>query len=364
MRHKPFFRWVLALGLLLLTGSALAYSLAPDMPELRQVGLTVLSEKKDGTCSVRWTDPFDRTTRTGTYRCDPDRDPLLKPPYHDPETRTGYESGFVVAEGSGRGRLYNLGEDDAAIDRWIDVSDMLAVFGLLLITTGVIGGNVRAVGRMSGVSRGVLDRAWRLAGAAAAVEEDRARAVEAVRTAWEPLHRARVREELGTVPVTRLRDDERRRFRTKEWERAGITTVRDVLDAGEWRLGQLPGVGRRTAEKALAAARWTAEGVSADTLVRLAAGRSDPRADSLVTALRVLVEAGPEGRAAAEAATELAEAEGDGAGPRFGQTSVDLLRGPGGELDVLAAWTDFERRPEEYYAALAEATRDAHRLVA
>ncbi|MFB8210888.1 hypothetical protein [Streptomyces sp. NPDC056010] len=400
MGHRPLFRWMLALGLLLITGSAFAYAAAPEMPELRQLDLTVLAEKPDGTCTVRWTDPYDRSKREGAYRCDPDRDPQLKAPSYDPETGHGWDSGFVVAEGPDKGELYALGQDDEVYDERIALSDRLIMFGLPLLTVGLVGGNIRAAARLSGVRPGLVDRAWRLAGAAAAVEEDRTRAVEAVREAWVPLREQRVREELGRMPVTRLRDDERRRFRTKEWEKAGVCTVRDVLDAGVWELGGLPGVGRLTAEQAVAAARRTADAVGADVVVRLSAGHSDPRTIALVTALHVLVEAGPEGRDAANAAEalaarleplltdagpatgcatmlraapedrrrarsavarlrhQLAEAERDGLTARFGQTSVDLLRAPSGELDALSAWTDFERRPRAYYEVLAEVTRD------
>ncbi|MEV5604059.1 hypothetical protein AB0L33_21685 [Streptomyces sp. NPDC052299] len=399
MGHRPFFRWILALGLLLVTGSALAYAAAPGMPELRQLDLTVLSEKRDGTCTVRWTDPYEHRAREGAYQCDPDRDPMLKAPSYDPETGHGWTSGFVVAEGPDKGELYALGQDDEVYDARIALSDRLIAFGLPLLTVGLVGGNVRAAARLGGVRPGLVDRAWQLAGAAAAVEEDRTRAVEAVREAWAPLREEQVREELGRVPVTRLRDGERRRFRTKEWEKAGVRTVRDVLDAGVWELGGLPGVGRLTAEQAVAAATRTADTVGADIVVRLSADRPDPRTTALVTALHVLVAAGPEGRAAAEAAEalaarleplladagpasgrttmlraapgerrrarsavaglrhELAAAERDGLTARFGQTSVDLLRAPGGELDALSAWTDFERRPRVYYDVPAEVTR-------
>ncbi|WP_405900875.1 helix-hairpin-helix domain-containing protein [Streptomyces sp. NBC_00727] len=405
MGHRPFFRWILALGLLLITGSAIVYAAAPEMPELRQVELTVLTEKRDGTCTVQWRDPFGHRSREDAYQCDADRDPMLKAPDWDPGTGHGYDSGWVVAEGSDKGQLYVLGQDDEVFDERIALSDKLILFGLPLVTVALVGGNIRAAARLGGVRPGVVDRARRLAASAARVEEDRARAVEAVREAWAPLQRKRVHEELGRIPVTRLRDDDKHRFRTREWEKAGVRTVRDVLDAGVWRLGELPGVGRRTAEQAVATARRTADALSADVLVRLSDGRSDPRTDPLITALHVLVEAGPEGRAAAAAAeaigTRLApllegaspasgyaamlrtdregrrrarsavaglrhlldEADRDGLAPRFGQTSVDLLRTPAGELDALSTRADFERRPRDYYAVLAEVTRDAHTTV-
>ncbi|NED12921.1 helix-hairpin-helix domain-containing protein [Streptomyces sp. SID9124] len=406
MGHKPFFRWILALGLLLITGSAIVYAAAPEMPELRQVDLTVLTEKRDGACTVRWRDPFEHRSREGAYQCDTDRDPMLKAPDYDPETGHGYDSGWIVAEGSDKGGLYVLGQDDQVLDERLALSDKLILFGLPLVTVALVGGNIRAAARLGGVRPGVVDRARRLAASAARVEEDRARAVEAVREAWAPLQRERVREELGRIPVSRLRDDDKHRFRTKEWEKTGVRTVRDVLDAGVWKLGELPGVGRRTAEQAVAAARRTADELSADVLVRLSADRSEPRTDPLIAALHVLVEAGPEGRAAAAAAAAMAtrlepllagaspasgyaamlrtgregrrrarsavaglrhlldEADRDGLVPRFGQTSVDLLRTPAGELDALSARADFERRPRNYYAVLAEVTRDAHTTAA
>lgn len=399
MRHVPFFRWVLTLGVLLITCSAAVYAAVPEMPELRQIELTVLREEPDGACTVRWTDPFDHGEHEAAHQCDAQRADSLKAPNYDPETGYGWDSGFVVAEGSARGRLYTLGQDDETIDDRIDLSDTLVIIGLLLATAGLVGGNIRAAARLNGVRPDIVRRAWQLAYGAAAVEEDHTRAVEAVRAAWAPLQRERVHEEMGRVPVKSLRNDAKQRFRTKEWEKGGIHTARDVLDAGVWKLGQLPDVGRRTAEQAVAAARHLADGASQDVLVRLSADdRSDPRTTSLVTALRVLVEAGPRGKEAADTARELAErleplltdadaastrsamfragperrgraraavaglrrilaeAERDALVRRFGQTSVDLLRGPDNELDALAAWTDFERRPEDYYRVLAEVT--------
>ncbi|MYU47367.1 hypothetical protein GTV15_00640, partial [Streptomyces sp. SID7803] len=136
MGHKPFFRWILALGLLLITGSAIVYAATPEMPELRQVDLTVLTEKRDGACTVRWRDPpFGHRSREGAYQCDTDRDPMLKAPDYDPpETGHGYDSGWVVAEGSDKGGLYVLGQDDQAIDERLALSDKLILFGLPLVT--------------------------------------------------------------------------------------------------------------------------------------------------------------------------------------------------------------------------------------
>lgn len=322
MRHTPFFRWILTLGIVLITGSAAAYTAAPEGPVSLQSDL-------------------------------------------------------------------------------LRLSDTLITAGLFATATGLVGGNVRAASRLRGVDTELIRRAWRLSRMARLVAEDYTRAATAVREAWAPLHREQVERELSRVPASRLRHDDKRRFHTREWERAGIRTVRDVLDSGVWSLGQLPGVGRRTAERALAAARRTAEATSEDVLVRITPDRSTPGTTTLITALRVLLEAGPGAREAAERAQELAtrlehlateasaasghvqmlragpeqrrrtgvavdelrrllnEAERDTVNQQFGQASVDLLRGPDSARDGLSAWVDFESRPGDYYRLLAELTGGA-----
>ncbi|WP_285564293.1 helix-hairpin-helix domain-containing protein [Streptomyces sp. RTGN2] len=400
MRHVPFFRWVLTLGVLLIGCSAAVYTTAPEMPELRQVDLTVLEEAPDGACTVRWKDPFDQRRHEAPYRCDTTRDPVLKAPNHDLRTGHGWDTGFVVAEGGARGELYSRSEDDEAAGR-IGLSDTLTVIGLLLTITGLVGGNIRAVPRLRGVDPDVVRRAWDLAHAAVLVAEDYEKALAAVRTAWDPLHQERVNEELGRIPVSRLRHDDRRRFSTKEWQRAGIRTVRDVLDADVWTLGLLPGVGRRTAERAVAAAQRMAEAKSADVLVRITPDSPEPRTMALISALHVLVEAGPAAHATAGTAGELAArlelllteapaatgcARMPQAGPEqrrrtraalaelrhlldaadrnsvaeeFRQTSADLLRGPDTERDAMSAWLDFASRSDAYYRLLTEVTSGA-----
>ncbi|MFD0024594.1 hypothetical protein [Streptomyces sp. NPDC058382] len=396
----PFFRWVLTLGVLLIGCSAAVYVTVPDMPELRQVDLSVLEEAPDGACTVQWNDPFDHHEHEAPYRCDADRDPILKAPAYDPESGHGWETGFVVAEGSDKGELYSLGEDDdEAADR-TDLSDRLVIIGLLLTITGLLGGNIRAASRLSGVQPHLIRRAHRLSERASSVARDHSRAVDAVRQAWTPLHRERVREELTRIPVSRLRSEDKRRFRTKEWEKAGIRTVRDVLDTGVWELGQLPGVGRRTAERAVGAAQRTARATSENVVLRIAADRPEPRTTALIAALHVLMAAGPGARQATETAKELAaeldvllpeasaasgyarmlrtgpeqrrrarsavgrlrkildEAERNCVDQRFGQASVDLLRGPDSARDGLSAWADFESRTKDYYRLLAEITAD------
>ncbi|MGW1549764.1 hypothetical protein [Streptomyces sp. NPDC002346] len=398
MRHVPFFRWVLALGLVLIACSVGLYMAAPGYPELRQVDLTVLDEKPDGACTVRWTDPFEHREREEPYLCDAERDPILKAPNYEPISGHGWDTGFVVAEGSDKGELHSLDEEGEGTDGRIELSDTLVAVGLLLTVIGVVGGNIRSLFRVIGVNPEVIRRARRLSEAAALVAQDHRRAVETVRKAWVPLHQELVNEELDRIPVARLQDVAGRRLPTEELEKGGVRTVHDVLDAGVWSLGQVPGVGRRTAAKAVAAARRTADDVGEIVAVGMDADRPEPRTTALVVALRVLVEAWPRVRNVAEAGLELAarleplltdaapasgwkqmldagqeqrwrarvavaelrllldKAERQSITQQFAQTSVDLLRGPDNDPAGLSAWVDFETRSAEYYSVLTEVT--------
>lgn len=394
MRHVPVFRWVLALGLALVTWSAVLYATTPDFPELKQVELTVLDEKPDGACTVTWVDPYGAGELEGAYRCDPERDTTLKAPHYD-DRGFGWDTGWVRAEEPGKGDLYALEEETAADDARIDLSDALVMIGLPLTVVAVVGGNVRSLRRARGVRPRLIRRATRLKEAAELVAQDHRRAVEAVRAAWEPLHQELVDGELGRIPVSRMRGLAEKRLRAGELEQGGVRTVRDVLDAGTWALAQFFGMERGLAEQTVAAARRTADAVGREVTVRFDAG-PEPRTTALLAALRVLVDAGPgahhtarvgSGLAArleplliaAEPASGvremlrtspyerddvvsavhklrlvLAEAEREGLAERFAQASVDLLRGPDTDADGLATWADFEARPGKYYGALAK----------
>ncbi|MEV4876191.1 hypothetical protein [Streptomyces cyaneofuscatus] len=413
MRHVPVFRWVLALGLALITWSGFLYATTPDHPELRQVQLTVLDEKPDGACTVTWTDPFRGGDRKGTYRCDAGRDPVLKAPRWD-GADVGWDIGWVRAEGPGHGELYSMEDDGGAAAERMDRSDTAVVFGLLLTVVAIVGGNIRSLSRARGVRPGVLRRARRLQEAAELVAQDHRRAVEAVRTAWAPLHRELVDGELARIPVTRLKGVTEQRLRAGELEKAGVRTVRDVLDAGTWTLAQFFGMERDTAERTVGAARRTADAVGRDVArglgrdvaggtgrdlgLRRDTGGPEPRTTALLAALRVLVDAGPQARSAGLAGEELAarlepllvaaapaagfremlrtgkrerdnvleavaelrqvlaEAEREGWTEQFAQASVDLLRGPDADADELSTWADFETRPSVYYGTLATVT--------
>ncbi|KOY53448.1 DEAD/DEAH box helicase [Streptomyces sp. XY332] len=240
-----------------------------------------------------------------------------------------------------------------------------------------------------------IDAGERLHAAAGALLADHRRAVEAVREAWAPIHAELARLELQRIPVERLAQVTEGRLRVAAIEAAGFDTVQQVLDAGRPRLRQIPGVGQRTADQALGAARQLAEAVGETVAVYLDVDRPEPRTTALVTALQLLVGAGPEVRRAVAAARQLdaglgplladagpaagrlrmwfagrerreralaavgeigrltAEAAGNGLPVLLGQASVDLLRGP---ADEAAAWVDFELRSAEYYGLLAELT--------
>lgn len=241
--------------------------------------------------------------------------------------------------------------------------------------------------------RETVARGARLHEAARALVGDHGRAVEAVRAALKPMHDAAVRRELDAIPVARLQDVTEGRLRLGGVEKSGLRTVGSVLEAGPYRLRQIPGVGQRTVDQMLAAARRLSEAVHETVAVHIDVDRPEPSTTALVRALHVLVEAGPDARRAVDGATALAErlapllADARPAAGRLGmlvagrekraralaavtairvlvdeeeqaglpgllaQASVDLLRGPSSDI---AAWVDFELRSAEYYSLLAE----------
>lgn len=233
----------------------------------------------------------------------------------------------------------------------------------------------------------------RLYEAAQAVAGDHGRAVEAVRAALRPICDTAAEQALDAIPVARLKEVTEGRLRLGEVERSGLASVRQVLDAGSYRLRQIPGVGQRTADQVIAAARQVSDAVRETIAVHIDVDRPEPRTTSLVMALQVLVEAGPDARRAVDAAAALSERLGPllaearpaagrlrmllagqakrtraleavaevrrlteeaaqgGVPELLAQASVDLLRGTSTEV---AAWVDFELRSAEYYSLLAE----------
>ncbi|MEU6378232.1 DEAD/DEAH box helicase [Streptomyces sp. NPDC046909] len=241
--------------------------------------------------------------------------------------------------------------------------------------------------------RDVVGRGARLYEAARALAADHGRAVEAVRAALTPILDAAVQRELDAIPVARLRDATEGRVQFGAVEKSGLRTVGQVLEAGPYRLLQIPGVGRRTADHILGAARRLSEAAHETVAVHIDVDRPDPATTALVMALHVLVEAGPDARRAVDKAQALSkrlgpsltearpatgrlrlllageekrvralaavagirelldDAEQSGLPQLLAQASVDLLRGPPSDI---AAWVDFELRSAEYYSLLAE----------
>ncbi|MFB7126365.1 DEAD/DEAH box helicase [Kitasatospora sp. NPDC056273] len=256
-------------------------------------------------------------------------------------------------------------------------------------------GERRRGGRRAGE---VLAEAEELRAAAGAVVADHRGAVEQVRVAYVGVRDRLVREELGAIPVARLRDVTEGRLRVGALEAAGLGTVRQVVEASGYTLRLIPGVGAQTAAQALAAAGQIARAVEQTVAVRLDVERQDAMSSALVVALQRLVAAGPEARRARETAERvLAEVEPlvAAAGPArgvlrglfagrerraqaqaaveslaealvgfgarevpvlFAQASVDLLRPP---LDPVEAWTDFELRSADYYGVLGGIVEEA-----
>ncbi|MFD5125138.1 hypothetical protein [Streptomyces sp. NPDC058385] len=390
MRHKPFFRWVLTLGVLLFGWSAYLYASYPDT---RQIDLTVISEKHDGRCTVRWQDPYHDggRRRESAYQCDPDRDAVLKAPNYDPDTGYGWDTGFMFTEGPHRGDLEPSLEEAEPYA----LSDALVLIGLALIAVGLIGGNIRASIRLVGVRPKTVARARKLYEAADQVARDHAQARDAVRVAWSALRREQIDAKLSAVPVARLIKGAAVSRTVRDTEAAGVRTARDVLDAGVLGLGHV-GVDRRSAERVHTAARRLSDGVEANLSVRVDPATPGPHTVALLVALQVLLEAGIEARQTARAGEELATeleralaeaepasgyrtmlrggreqreiarsavtelrsllavAEREGLPARFAQTSVDLLRVPDDGNLGLSARVDFESRTGQYYGLLAQ----------
>ncbi|WP_030243056.1 DEAD/DEAH box helicase [Streptomyces sp. NRRL S-350] len=241
--------------------------------------------------------------------------------------------------------------------------------------------------------KAVLADAERLQLAAAAVAGDYGGAVDEVRRAFVELRGRLVRDELGSIPIARLKDVTEGRLRVGALEAAGLATVRQVAEASRYTLQLIPGVGAQTAAQAVAAAGQIERAVEQAVAVRLDVDRQDPVSTALVVALQRLVAAGPDARRAREAAERvtaevapllaaarparsvlrglfagrqrrseahaavdrldalLAACEEQGALGLFAQASVDLLRPSAGAFE---AWTDFELRSAEFYAVLGE----------
>jgi len=231
--------------------------------------------------------------------------------------------------------------------------------------------------------------------ARALLAEDTA-ARDAVAAALRPLTDDLVRTELARMPVTQLKKVSEGRLRITPLEQAGHSTVLDVLDAPDYQLRTIPGLGAQSVMQLQAAAQQLANAVRDSVSVRLDVDDRNPRATALVVALSRLAAPGPDLPRAVSAARRLDTALDPlltAAGParsrwrmmlaghakrtealdavhRLGvllaeeasaqtellltQVTTDLLRTHTGA----EAWIDFELSAAEYYSLLAEiATR-------
>ncbi|MEW2344623.1 hypothetical protein [Streptomyces griseoaurantiacus] len=113
------------------------YAAGTHRPETRQVDLTVLDERPDGSCGVQWYGPPQERTREAAYACGPERSDLLKAPRYAEDE--GWETGFLVIEGPERRNLEQLAPEPTRPE------DVLLVLGVPLIALGLLGGNLRAL---------------------------------------------------------------------------------------------------------------------------------------------------------------------------------------------------------------------------
>ncbi|KIF69135.1 hypothetical protein HY68_11915 [Streptomyces sp. AcH 505] len=132
IHHRWIFRWVLLAGLAVLGLGIAASEAAYDDP---QVELTVVKEAPDGSCVVKWKDPWNGTMHRGPFQCDPDRDPLLV---------GDVDFGWVVSYGPWEGDLYDYRWQGTVAN---DVNDDLILAGLAVTVIGLGGGTTRFVRR-------------------------------------------------------------------------------------------------------------------------------------------------------------------------------------------------------------------------
>ncbi|GAA3413531.1 DEAD/DEAH box helicase [Streptosporangium vulgare] len=241
--------------------------------------------------------------------------------------------------------------------------------------------------------RTLFQRAGRLQSHARTLLADDTRARTEARRALSSVRTRLAREELGAIPLTRLKDVTVGRLRIRALEQAGYQTILDILDTTPYALQLLPGVGVWNARQAHAAAGQIAKAVEETVALRIDVDEQDDETTALLIALNRLVNAGPDlprasgaarrieerltplllaaqpargwlrmllagqrGRRRAREAVArieevIAEANASETALLFSQTSVDLLRPP---VSAIEAWVDFELRASEYYNLLAE----------
>ena len=90
---------------------------------------------------------------------------------------------------------------------------------------------------------------------------------EEVRTAYQASHAAVLRGRLRAIPVERLRDVPGARLPVAGLEQAGYTSIQDLVDATPAQLRAIPGIGAKSAERTVEAARRIAQAAEQNTRV-------------------------------------------------------------------------------------------------
>src|SRR6266545_1423523 len=97
-----------------------------------------------------------------------------------------------------------------------------------------------------------------------------------------------VRRDLAAIPVERMKDSTAGRVRLGPLAAAGFTTVLDVLDAPEWALLAVPGVGQQTVTQIYGAARQVASAIEHGLKFRVDLDPTNQRSTALLKALHRL----------------------------------------------------------------------------
>lgn len=342
MTRVPIFRWVFAVGVLLVCASGCVCLREPANPPVRQVSLSVLTEQPDGPCTVRWRDPFDGATRQGGYVCDRERPRRDKGPRSagvPPGVPAGEDLGYVLAGGPHRGELYRLWDDSDGSPGSSSTTRVLLACGLAALAVGALGGGARllavpaARGNLGGVRTVALRRT------AARLVDDHRRAVRTLRAACVPVSMVAVAGRNRGLPVQQ--DVLRLAMDTPAHTRGVTSNASAELLHALWVLVETG--------PAVRGAAGEAEDLvgSLDTLVTGAAPLFDRRA-------RARLGAGERQRAMtalSELRTLLAGVEERGLRERFAKASADLQRARETAPSPHAVQADFRARPEAYRSA-------------
>jgi superfamily II DNA or RNA helicase len=133
--------------------------------------------------------------------------------------------------------------------------------------------------------RGLLRRAAAVAAAIRELHEGEEQLHQAVRTAYQASHAAAVRGQLRAIPIERLRDVTGARLPVARLEQGGYRTVLDLVETTPEQLRELPGIGAKSSERTIDAARRIAQAAEQNTKVTADLDLGDGDAADLLTAL-------------------------------------------------------------------------------